>query len=232
MPTVNIGDNTTGSPTMDYSGLEDTRLDSSESSNNNGVQVIGYAGNQTTRIMKEIQRPDLSSLTASWKVTAASLHLYDTDWSNRSADCTLDIWQIASANGDWIEGTMQDTPEVGSPCWNKKEYDTVSWAGSAGLSTATTDYINTSLGQAVFTDGVSGYRTITFNSSGRTVIEGWLGDATNEGFLITGSGSNNNWTEWKSTQGTDGNRPYYSIDYVAAATNIKASPLTLMGVGI
>lgn len=215
MPDVTIGENTGDT----YPGLEDSRIDggSGQENKNNGIHIKGYAGNQTTRIMKELHRPDLSGLTSSWTVTAAALYLYDTDWVNRSADCTIDIWQISAANGDWIEGTVQDSTQVGSPCWNKKVYNTVNWAGSVGLGTATTDYINTSLGQAVFTDGVSGYRSITFNSSGESVIEGWLGDATNDGFLITGSGSDNNWTEWHSSQGTDGQRPYLSVTYTVAA---------------
>ena len=222
MPTVNIGDNTTGSPTMDYPGLEDNRLDTANVTFNNGTHIRGYTGNQTSRIMKEIQRVDLSGLTASWTVTAASLHLYDTNWANRSADCTINVYQISAANGDWIEGTTEDAAEAGSPCWNYKAYDATtptSWAGSAGLATAGTDYVNTSLGSAIFTDGVSGYRTITFNSTGEGVVEGWLGDATNNGFLLLGSGANNNWTEWHSSQGTDGNRPYLSVTYTTAAGN-------------
>ena len=218
MAVATIGENTGDT----YPGLEDTRIETSLPTFNFGTHTRGYTGNQTTRIMKEIQRFDFSGLTASWTVTAVVLNLYDTNWANRSADCTIDVWQIASANGDWIEGTTTGAAQTGSPCWSYKAYDATTptnWAGSAGLSTATTDYINTSLGQAVFTDGVSGYRTITFNATGEGVVEGWLGDATNDGFLITGSGSNNNWTEWHSSQGTDGNRPYLSVTYTTGAGN-------------
>lgn len=216
MPTVVIGDNTGD----DYSGFEDNRLDSSIGDRNFGAHNRGYTGNQTARIMKELQRVDFSGLTSSWTVTAASLHLYDTDWANRSADCTINVYEIASANGDWVVGTANNAAQTGSSCWSYKAYDATTptnWAGSAGLGTATTDYINTSLGSAVFTDGVSGYRTITFNSTGEGVVEGWLGDATNDGFLLLGSGSDNNWTEWESSQGTDGNRPYLSVTYTVAA---------------
>jgi len=222
MPTATIGDNTGDT----YSGVEDNRIDSLSSPNYNyGLNGFGYAGNQTTRIMKELQRFDLSGLTSSWTVTAAVLYLYDQDWASRTADCTINVYQIAAANGDWIEGTTTGSAEVGSPCWNKKVYNTVNWAGSAGLSTATTDYINTSLGSAVFTDGVSGYRTITFNSSGESVVEDWLGDATNNGFLLVGSGSDNNWTRFTSSDGTDGQRPYLSVDYTTAAAHTPFAAL-------
>lgn len=219
MAVATIGDNTGDT----YSGLEDTRVDNDGGAVDDtfGTHVNGFCGsNGSGRILKDLQRFDLSGLTSGWTVTGTVLYLYDLDWAPRTADCTINVYQIASANGDWIEGTTTDETEVGSPCWNKKEYNTVNWAGSIGLSTAGTDYVNTSLGSAVFTDGVSGYRTITFNATGEGIIEGWLGDATNDGLLLVGTGSGATWTQWDSSQGTDGQRPYLSVTYTVTAAGI------------
>jgi hypothetical protein len=163
--------------------------------------------------MRCLQRWDLSNIPSGAKCDSAILSLYDTNWVSRTQDCTINIYKISDANGDWIEGTAIDAAQVGSPSWHHKVYDTVSWAGSDGLSTPTTDFINTSLASAIFTDGVSGYRDITFNAAGKAILGSWFGKSTNNGLLLYGTGTDGCWTEWESRQGTDGQRPYLSITY-------------------
>ena len=213
MPTVVIGNNTGD----DYSGIMDNRLDTWAPDNNNGGQSIGYCGIKPSggREMREMHRWDLSDIPAGASCDAAVLSLYDTDWGSRDSDNTINIYEIADANGDWVEGTASDSAQTGSPCWNYKAYTSAAWAGSAGLSTAGTDYVNTSLGSAIFTDGVSGYRTITLGADGRSVVADWYGDATNNGVIIIGAGEGG-WTEWVSRSGTDGRRPYLSVTYTAS----------------
>ena len=218
MTTVVAGNNTGD----DYAGAEDTRLDSQSATFTFGTHASGYVGNSSGgRIMKDLSRYDLSSLSSGDAVTAASINLYDHNWGNRTADCTVNVYEVSAANGDWAEDALTDQAVSGAPCWNQKEYSVTDWAGSAGLATATTDYVNTSLGSKAFTDGVSGYRAIDFNSSGLSLLEDWLGDATNNGFLLVGSGSGSYWTEFTSGNGTDGQRPYLSVTYTAGgATSV------------
>lgn len=218
MATINIGNNTGNS-----GGLQDTRLDSAGSGGNDnyGTHSRGYTGWQSaSRIMRCIQRWNLSSIPAGSICNSATLYLYDTDWANRAADCTTTLYKISDANADWVEGTTSDTPQEGSASWNYKAYHAVSpvsWAGSGGLSTAGTDYVNTSLGSTVFTDGVSGYRTITLTAAGLTALEGWFGTTGGGGWLLIGTQSGGAaWTEWHSAVGTDGDRPYLAIDYTLA----------------
>jgi hypothetical protein len=215
MPTVVIGNNTGD----DYAGILDNRLDDWTPNYNNGGQPIGYCGIKTYggRELRELQRWDLSDIPSGATCDAAVLSLYDTNWVSRTSDNTINIYEIADANGDWIEGTARDKVQNGSPCWDYKAYNSGAWAGSAGLSTSGTDYINTSLGSAIFTDGVSGYRTITLNADGRSVVAGWFGEATNNGVILRGSGTGG-WTEWVSRSGTDGQRPYLTVTYTVSGS--------------
>jgi len=210
MAQVIIGNNTGD----DFLGLQDNRIDTIQVTYNHGLHTHGYAGhNGSTYTLKELQRWLLDDIPAGASCDTAVLSLYDNNWASRTADCTITIYQIAAANTGWVEGTQSDGAEVGSPCWGHKIYNSVTWAGSDGCSTADTDYINTSLGSAVFTDGVSGYRTITFNAAGKLVLADWFGDATNDGLILTGAGSGAYWTEWESRQGDDGKRPFLTINY-------------------
>lgn len=209
MAVATIGNNTGNT----YSGIQDNRLDQGDANNNYGTHTRGYTGFNGTRIMRELHRWNLTSIPAGATCSAASLFLYDTNWGNRTADCTVTLYKVADANGTWVEGTVNGTTETGSPCYNKKVYNTVNWAGSVGCGSAGTDYVNTSLGSATFTDGVSGYREIQLNAAGLTVLESWFGQATNNGIVIIGTGSDSNWTEFESSQGTDTHRPYLSVTY-------------------
>lgn len=217
MPTVTIGKNTGNT----FSGFADTRIDSYAPTFAYGEHYRSYSGKNPAgdREMRELQRWILSDIAAGMSCISAILYLYDTDWSNRSADCTLNLYQIASDNGEWIENSGSDSAITGAPCWNYEKYNTDAWAGSNGLLTAGIDYINTLLGSGSFTDGVSGYRAITLNAAGRAVLESWFGAASNPGILVIGSGSNGCWTEWASSQGTDGQRPYLSIEYGASSSS-------------
>src|SRR3990167_347459 len=216
MPTVKIGNNTGD----DYIGVEDNRVDSNNDTYNNGIHPNGYTGdNGGGRTLREHARYNFVDIPAGATCDSAVMSIYDTNWANRTADLTITLYEIATANGNWVEGTTMNAAEVGSPCWGFKIYNSVAWAGSAGMSTAGTDYVNTSLGSAVFTDGVSGYRTITLNASGKTKLEDWFGDATNNGFILFGTGAGATWTEWQSRQGTDGQRPYLTVGYTAAGGN-------------
>jgi hypothetical protein len=143
-------------------------------------------------IERALQRWNLSSIPAGAVCSAASLQLYDSNYVNRTVNTPTNIYQPSVANANWVAGTSSDTTEVGAVCWNYKAYNTVAWAGSAGASTPTTDYVNTSLASYTFVDGETGYKTIIFNAAGLTYIQSLFGGTGGAGFLIIGDEVNSN----------------------------------------
>ena len=70
---------------------------------------------------------------------------------------TPGIYAVNNANAGWVEGTVNNLPEVGSSTWNHRLSATTPWNGSAGLGTAgatvTTpgaDYASTLLSSITF----------------------------------------------------------------------------------
>ena len=110
---------------------------------------------------------------------------------------TLSFFKVTDANGDWVEGTKDsDTAGEGEPCYAYKKYSATTptnWAGSAGMTTAGTDYVNTVLGSFTWlhNETVGTQKSATFNASGLSVIQSWFGEATNNGLVaVTTAGYN------------------------------------------
>jgi len=165
-------------------GIKDGAVYNYAPNNNYGQSVSMYYGylvfgpGTEYRWIIEI---DLSALPPGSTVTAATLELY-VEAVAASAD--IELYEIAAANDNWIEGagtTISGSLALtGEPCWNKKIYNTVNWAGAAGLSTPTTDFINTVLGTLAVSS--TGSKTITLNAAGRAALENNAGGAI--GLLI------------------------------------------------
>lgn len=215
MSVLNIGSNT-----GDSGSVSDARIDNgSPQENNYGAHPKGYAGALGGgRELRECQRFNCSAIAAGNVCSAAVLNLYDTNFSTRGANCTITVYEIAAANAAWQEGTGDGSlAQTGKVCWSWRGYNVDHWAGSNGCATSGTDYTATALGSAVFTDGVSGYRTITFNATGLAVVQSWFGGTGGGGILLIGTGSGDTLTEWHSKEGDDAKRPYLAITYAAAA---------------
>ena len=170
-----------------------TAIPTSSRGSSSTIQVSTGATNR-----KGLIRFDLSSVGAGSTATAAALKL--TPAGIYVATVSYNLYKVTDANGDWIPGTTSLTPApAGEPCWNAKVADgsggvTTAWAGSAGLSTAGTDFIDTILATYDNTSGNYDLEANTqydwnFNGSGLTVLSDWFGDATNNGFLFTQTGS-------------------------------------------
>jgi hypothetical protein len=168
---------------------------------------------------KALLRFDLSSIDSSDICTDADLYM--TPAENNTGSVVNNIYKVSDANGDWIEGTKNGAAAgSGEPCWNAKEADgsggvTTAWAGSAGLSTAGTDYENTSL--ATYTGAYAAGTAIElpFNESGLTVLQSWFGEVTNNGLLFVNNG---NQYIGMGENGTAARRPVLSVTYTAAAS--------------
>ena len=176
----------------------------------------------TNYVKKILFRFDLSSIPSTATIVSATLKMYS---SGATQAQTYTIYKITDANGDWIEGTGAGAAVVGAPCWNYKAYHAstpTNWAGSAGLSTADTDYVNTvlataTLGSIADTELIS----IPFGASGLTVLQDWFGDASNNGLLLITSGTDEYYHSGEST--TESYRPVLSITYTEAGALLKVN---------
>jgi len=172
----------------------------------------------------------LSSIPAGSICNSGTLKLYQADTLSRTGSATATLYKITDANGDWIEGTQVGrTAGAGEPCYNAKEADgaggvTTAWAGSVGLGTAGTDYVNTSLGTCSinYTASLGDEYSLTFTSAGLTVLEDWFGYATNNGLLFKVTSGIAGWcgSICSSEHATEAYRPVLSVTYTAGSTGV------------
>lgn len=197
-------------------GADQTFLDGANAAKNYGASIL-Y--NIFTTQRNAILRFDLSGIPAGAKCTSAVLKLYH--YNNVGINNTYCIYKISDANGNWVEGNNTGTTaDAGEPCWNAKEANgsggvTTAWAGSAGLSSAGTDYINTALatastGASITTNAALDF---TFNADGLSVLENWFGDATNNGFIIWATSGTNVGSFHSKESTTSGYRPVLVVNY-------------------
>jgi hypothetical protein len=146
----------------------------------------------------------------------ADLHMFKTS-SVSVVPMTCSIHKVSDANGDWIPGEGDlELAAAGEPCWNAKEADgsggiTTGWAGSAGCSTAGTDYEITEIGTWSWNSGdaVGTHYTIPLSAA---EVQEWFGQAANNGIVILpsgGSGRHLGWSEQAAAY-----RPYLVVRYL------------------
>jgi len=204
MTVVNIGDNTTGSPTMDFTGTEDTWLRENATTTNYGSETTVFVADASGADFHGCFKfPGLSNISASAIVSAAVLNIYQVTGGASSTYC--DIYRLLR---DWVEGEAT---------WNI--YSTGNNWGTAGGINAT-DRSGTTTG-TIDTPGVTGYQT---NSSAQLVtdvqnfVDGTWG---NYGWhLDRNSGASGN-SQYGASDGTDGQRPYLSVTYTVASGGIE-----------
>ena len=156
-------------------------------------------------------RFDVSGLAGQFaSIDAVTLKLRLRSGGGRAVPTTgqiLDIFRIADANADWVEGTGLSTAAndgvtaVDSVSYRMKKDNAdvlqqLPWAGSAGLNTAGADYFTPALGSTAAFNSASGYMPgtvieIPLSATGFTLTEmvnAWIaqGGSTNAGLLIRG----------------------------------------------
>lgn len=182
---------------------------------NYGADIYLAAGRFTndSNIDRFLIEFDISSIPGTATINSATLYFYIADATYSYASTLIDIYDISAANADWVEGTVNGTTEVGSSCWDKKIYNTTNWAGSAGLSTAGTDYINSVIGTLTVPNPPNLGTEFTA-SLDTTAVGTWR--TTNNGQFVrarTESGSNQGAHMGSSDHATTGYRPKLVVDY-------------------
>lgn len=159
----------------------DVVLSEAEPNNNFGISNFINFGNRSGTKRHSLMYFDLSAIGT---VTEAKLMLYDTDNSARAATMVANVHRILSGNSGWVEGTKDAAgATLTDPTWNKKtQTPSVNWAGSAGCSTAGTDYASTIMGSVTATDGVAGWLEIDLDISEFNTMK-----SANYGLLLKGA---------------------------------------------
>jgi len=190
----------------------DVHLRSTAASNNFGVSTVYQTNVSVTWLL----RWNISAIPAGATCDNATQSLWNdgTSTQNRSKD----FYQVSDANADFPEGTKNNAAGVaGDCCWNYKEQtggSETAWAGSAGLRTATTDYINTVIFTHNYTanDPAGTEMAATFNAAGKAAIEAYFGST----FSVCGFETGTLPASRTSDHGTAATRPQLVVDYTAA----------------
>ena len=203
------------------SAAGDTYLNSYYTARNWGAATsISISGSNRT-----LFKFDCSSVPSGATPSAANIKITKSDYYSNSRNVTISWYSISQANGDWIEGTGNGGANAasGEPCYAGKVANgsggvTTTWAGSAGMNTANTDYENTVLasGTANRADAADTQYTYNLNANGLTRIAGWFGATnTNYGLMVTASDDHGSYHT--SEAATAGYRPVLTVTYTTAA---------------
>ena len=225
-----------------YAGAEDNMLARVGTSDglNYGANVYTGVGNprfgNKPNDMRTIWRWDTSALASQYvainSVTIEINSLGANMRDGRFPSATADIFAVSPANSAWVAGTEAgQQANAGESCYAYLAYDPstpTSWAGSAGLGTAGTDYDPVSLSSHTWSEGnPSGGTTLTFSltpHAGLTLkdlVDQWSGDqANNAGVVIIGpdltEANNKSFSQFSSNQDvTPSLRPKLTIEYSA-----------------
>jgi hypothetical protein len=140
-----------GAEPMTFTAAGDnTILNGSLANDNYGNFNPISSGTVANYTQRSILRFDVSALDGLYSsVDSITLRLFyadDTTAGAGTAVVTTDVHAITAANRAWIEGTSVGGAGTGESTWNNLSHNATSWAGSAGLGTAVTDYDSTVLG--------------------------------------------------------------------------------------
>ena len=184
-----------------------------------------YASGTNNQIRGMLLKWDLSGIPSDATVNAASLTFYAT--LTESA-YTYSLYNMRRA---WVEGSNQGATGSGAS-WNYYGAGTGSW-WTAGAANTTTDRENTNLWGAVASDfNVAGNRTFNMNSSGVTVVQGWLTTPANNNGLTIQNYSGTAIGSWSaaSRENVYGfTKPTLNVTYCLAGPTIATSVSTLTG---
>lgn len=189
---------------------KDTYISSGNTDRNYGNETIFAFGSGHIGLIEF----DLSSIDASNACTSATLSFWNS--ATKTSNRTLTFNELLSANSDWVEGNGGDPATEGST-WDYKAQtgsgSGTAWAGSAGASTANTDYSSTSIGTMTYTanDAAGTEDTASLTTS---VVKTWFGASnSNYGMRINNPGAYPD--VHSSDSATAGYRPKIVVEYAA-----------------
>jgi hypothetical protein len=228
---------------------DNTILDGSLANDNYGDNNPISSGAVTTLTQSSFLRFDVSALDGLYStIDSITLRLFyadDTTAGAGTAVVTTDVHAITAANRAWIAGTSAGGAGTGESTWNNLAHSATPWAGSAGLSTAVTDYDSTVLGSQTIdlsdlpAAGTAFNFTFTGTSAELTaLIDTWMVDnvdnsQANPGLLMrdpspTFDGTRNRFTASSMEDANAALRPELIVNYTAIP---EPSSTALLGLG-
>jgi hypothetical protein len=211
-----------------YAGTEDTFVASGALTNKNfGVYAsLHIYGSDYASTRRPLIRFDLGALSRQYTGVESILltnlaYAVPADLSTPGG--TLAVHRILPANKDWVEGTGGNAVVAGAPCWDFKAYNTTVWAGSAGLSTAGTDYESAPLGSTGVPSAANFNYGVTLAASDPALrlalVSEWSGPkAGNAGLLLGIWGTNTTITVGSRENADVAKRPRLEVAYTAQET--------------
>jgi hypothetical protein len=215
MTTIVISDNTTGA---DFSGTDDCDLQQTSEATNNGTDATFWSHHYDTDNHRNgLIRFTMPGVLAGTTIISATLSL----WLNSGdGDQTHDVYRCLQA---WVEAQATWALISTGNAWNA--------AGAAGSAVDIAAGPTASI--AVTNTNIGAYFDITGLGAD---VAAWVAGTTNNGWLIrrqdySPSPPTNRfrYSEFASSEGTDGHRPKLTINYTSAGSSAKQ--LTTLGVG-
>jgi len=208
----------------DVATYKDTQVNSNYTTRNYGTsESIGVYRNA----IKGLLEFDLSSIDGAATCDSATLYLYAYAATTAEA-WTAYAWSIASGNDGWPEGNDNGADGgAGDCCWDHYNQDPggeTNWAGSAGLSTATTDYETPSIGtfSGDRSDAAGTEYAVSLTAAR---VEGWFDSPnTNYGVMLwANSASYRTQGLCSSDHATTGYRPKLVVTYTVVTESASES---------
>lgn len=206
-----IGDNTGN----DFAGTEDTQLHSANTTTNYGTELVFESTkyNAANHIHSCLSFSGLSNITGPVTVSSAtiSLRLHDASGANHTVSLYLLLRNFVEAQATWnIFSTANNWQTAGGLGANDK---------SGTLSSSAS--INTTFDYKSFTGTQLNTDTANFIN----------GTVSNYGWHLsrTDGADDLGWRVWRSSEFTDGSRPYITVDHVPVVSDAVIHQATYRG---
>ena len=214
-----------------YAGTEDNYLSSESDPNkvyNNGGRAWVKVAQDGASVANTVMRFDVSSLSG-MTITGVTLSLYSGNDGHGSTSFDVSVYEIVTANKDWVEGTSTSyASQDGSSCWNYAQYDATTptaWVGGQnGCGVSGTDRGATAMDTETILAEDAWYDWTLSNS----MVQSWVDTpADNAGVVFMADGGGYDRQDFRSHEyGTASLRPKLTITYTP-----EPATMLLLGIG-
>jgi len=157
-----------------------------------------------------------SSVPAGAVIESATMRLYSL--SDQSSSATINAYRVLPANAAWLEGNNNGTASSFFDAnWSYLDYGSLtSWAGSAGMSSAGTDYY--ALPEVSIVDTIVSSTAYSLEISSSTV-NSWRDPANNQGLILR---SDSNAQLWFATKEAVSTNQHPVLDLVYSVSDLQS----------